>query len=101
MDTIIFIACYLLHVSPAGLGPAHASEALHVSQTRVRLSAVYRPHTHREALGMLRHYSLRFAVHVAGLLGSSLHSKCAPENPGHWSPGHPLGLYPHAGAGRL
>jgi len=59
------------------------------------------PHTHREALGMLRHYSLRFAVHVAGLLGSSLHSKCAPENPGHWSPGHPLGLYPHAGAGRL
>src|SRR5215831_3550168 len=43
METIIFIACYLLHVSTAGLGPAHASEALQVSQARVRLIAVYRP----------------------------------------------------------
>jgi hypothetical protein len=44
------------------------------------LSPYSAPHNHREALGILRHSSLRFALHVAGLIGSSLHSKFALEN---------------------
>ena len=59
------------------------------------------PHNHREALGMLRHEGLCFALHVAGLMGPGLPTGFALENPGYPESGTPPGLHPHAGAGRL